>query len=272
MIAEGVRFIGDIAGDGNVEVHGRLQGAVHIGGELRVGPKGIVKADVVAARVRVDGRLDGRVRATQQVVIGTHGCLVGEVQGLLAVEEGGVFRGQVELESPDLASTTIEAPPVVESWPGQRPQRLEPQVDPPRLRLPQRRRSATTPSTDRETLITRKMPQVRGDSSHSLLPTDARQAPIEPRPPSPRPAPAPRSPAEPPPASPVRPQSYRSPTPASPPGQQRTVTAPHPPRRPGGGRRNDEAGNKPRPGDPVDDREDLSDEWFEEEDYLLKER
>lgn len=303
IIAEGVRFIGDVAGDGNVEVHGRLQGAVHIGGELYVGPTGLAKADVVAARVRVDGHLEGRIRATQQIAIGSDGVLEGEVQGLLAVAEGGIFRGRVELEPPDLASTTMEAPPIVESKPGHRLHRLERTPEPPRLRLPERRRSATSPSVDRESVITRKMPQVRGDASHPLLATSPQAEPSPETDPSitsgRRPAPrsraqvaprhiAPQQPAAGPDA-PRRPARLQrpAPKPAGPgeagqpfrpdrsdraSGVRRAVTPPHPPRRHSAAQRDPRSSGRIGPGDPVHDREDLSDEWFEEEDYLLQDR
>ena len=266
LIAEGVRFTGDIAGDGNVEVNGRLEGAVHIGGELRIGLHGVARADVVAARVRVDGRLEGRIRATQQVAIGAEGVLVGDVQGLLAVEEGGLFQGSVDVEAPDPAGVTMEAPPVFESQPGRvplRPQRLERLERPdeaPRLRLPQRRRSATAPSADRETVITRKMPQVRADGSHSRLPTSERIKQQRPAPASHLGPPAPQ---------------HEPPAPQHEPPAPRSVTPPHPPR---SARRSQDAAaakaasRQLHPGDPVREREDLSDEWFEEEDYLLKDR
>jgi len=288
VIAEGVRVIGDVAGDGNVEVHGRLQGDVHIGGELRIGPGGMARSDVVAARVRVDGHLEGRVRATQQVAIGAQGTLVGEVQGLLAVEEGGVFRGTVELEAPDLAGTTMEAPPIVESHPGQPLHRLEAAQQAQALRLPQRRRSATEPSVDREAVITRKMPQVRGDSSHPLLPAGRRAeasgarpdttTPAQPRsarpPEPPRPPDPPRRPR----SAPPRPKQAARPPHVprggmvrTPPSPHRAVAPPHPPRRKGAGRQQTDS-QRLAPGDPVEDRPDLTDEWFEEEDYLLKDR
>ena len=88
-------MLGDIAGDGNLDILGRLEGAVHIGGTLTVGPDALVLADIVAATVRIDGRVEGRVRVAGEVTIGARGCLVGEVEGLLEVEEGGVFQGRL---------------------------------------------------------------------------------------------------------------------------------------------------------------------------------
>jgi len=116
QIGSGQRVLGDIAGDGNLDILGRLEGAVHIGGTLTVGPDALVLADIVAATVRIDGRVEGRVRVAGEVTIGARGCLVGEVEGLLEVEEGGVFQGR--LVNTVVASRTGDAlssvPPKVE--------------------------------------------------------------------------------------------------------------------------------------------------------------
>lgn len=108
VISTGIRLTGDLAGDGDVLILGRVDGQLHVGGELVVAPGGLARADVVAARVRIDGHLEGRVRATQQVVIGSHGTLIGDVQGLLAVEEGGTFKGRVDVEIDTTTATTAD--------------------------------------------------------------------------------------------------------------------------------------------------------------------
>ena len=61
-------------------------------------PGGHVRGDVIAARVRVDGLLEGRVRATRQVFVGPRGRLLAEVHGVLLVDEGGSFRGRLHGE------------------------------------------------------------------------------------------------------------------------------------------------------------------------------
>ncbi len=280
VIGPGVRVNGDIAGDGDVEVYGSFEGAVHIGGELRIYAGGVAVAEVVAARVRVDGRLEGRVRATQQVAIGTEGCLVGNVQGLLAVEEGGVFKGRVDVEF-DLP----EPPPINPSEPGATPRRLLRPASQPILRLPTKERSPTEPSAQRgsvgdisdehraarrparrlqrpslgkEDLTTRPMPAVaRGPSG--TVETPAHRPSVAPAPEDLDPPDAVSLPrvAR---AGPSRPITASSPKPkraAAKPQAKRTETS-KPKKR-----------SRPKPGDPVKDRADLTDEWFVLEDEVL---
>lgn len=164
VIAEGIQVVGDVVGDGDVEIHGNHRGAIRIGGELRIGSGGVAISDVVAARVRVDGRLEGRVRATQQVVIGLHGVLVGDVQGLLAIEDGGVFQGRVDPEGARPARGGPEPPAVARPEPRRQPRRLERAVTPGPV-ASSAGRVRTEPGTDREAIVTRKMPQVRDDAA-----------------------------------------------------------------------------------------------------------
>lgn len=95
IIGPGLRVDGHLVGDGDVEIHGHLEGSVHIGGELRVLEGGIVRADVLASRVIVEGQLHGTVRATHEVRVAPTGALHGRVEGPLHVEDGGVYRGRM---------------------------------------------------------------------------------------------------------------------------------------------------------------------------------
>lgn len=94
-IGSGLRVDGHLVGDGSVEVRGHFEGSVHIGGDLLVAHGAVVRADVLAARVQVDGQLVGTVRATHAIRVGPTGELQGTVEGPLSVDDGGVYRGRM---------------------------------------------------------------------------------------------------------------------------------------------------------------------------------
>ncbi len=107
VVGQGMRVRGDLTGDGDLVVHGNVEGTITLGGGLRISATGRVDAEVIASRVHVAGVLEGRVQATQQVAIAKTGTLTGLVRGLLTVEEGGVFQGRLEVDTPaERASTT----------------------------------------------------------------------------------------------------------------------------------------------------------------------
>jgi cytoskeletal protein CcmA (bactofilin family) len=86
---------GTFTSGGDVFVYGRLQGAIEAAGTVRVFETGVVLADIMGAVVRVEGVVEGRVRATERVSIGPRGRLHGDVEGVLSVDDGGLFQGNV---------------------------------------------------------------------------------------------------------------------------------------------------------------------------------
>ena len=141
IIDVGLRIRGELSGPGDVQVRGHFEGSIHVSGSLWIDDGGVVVADVVAGRVRVDGRLEGRVRASRQVSIGPRGTLVGDVWGLIAVDEGGVFQGHIVADDDAPA-----AKPSVSGTNAPRALRVEADDGGP-LRLPTKRR-VTQPSAD----------------------------------------------------------------------------------------------------------------------------
>jgi cytoskeletal protein CcmA (bactofilin family) len=140
-IDTGLRVKGEISGPGDVRIRGHFEGLIQVTGSVWVEEGGVAMAQVIAGRVRVDGVLDGRVRASRQVSIGPRGKLIGDVWGMLAVDEGGVFQGRIVPESDDRISAPRAAPP---------PSPLKLRVDPDNtnpLRLATKRR-VTQPSAD----------------------------------------------------------------------------------------------------------------------------
>ncbi|MCP4868935.1 MAG: hypothetical protein GY898_09465 [Proteobacteria bacterium] len=168
MISAGIRLTGDLAGNGDVLILGRFDGHLHVGGQVVVGPGGVAKADVVAARVRIDGRLQGRVRATQQVVIGSQGTLIGDVQGLLAVEDGGTFKGRVDVEIDTTAGDTVD--PIRSVRRSTTPEAVTPVLG----TAPTPRRLVAAPSQSQPVITLREEHTLRSERGASSLAEDDR--------------------------------------------------------------------------------------------------
>ena len=292
----GLRMRGELSGPGDVQIRGHFEGTIHVSGSLWIDEGGVVTADVIAARVRVDGRLEGRVRASRQVSVGPKGTLVGDVWGLLAVDEGGVFQGRIVPDSDDHVTEAPRSP----AADAPRGLRLEAGDSGP-LRLPTKRR-VTQPSAERS-------------ASDSTAPRRDDALPAPPaapsaQPPSPTTTPTaktprrlvalPRAPLvptpvfdEPPPAAPSTArlpritdeavEQHTTPSTLKTTDRQRAVTpssdgqprvpAPPPPPRPRGPTAQSQAHRPPPtpappPGAPSEDT--LAESWFEEADFLVQ--
>ena len=91
---------GEVRGDEDVLVEGRIEGEVHITKELRVGPGGSVKAKVEAQSVIVSGELVGDCQASHRVEIQASGRLLGNIRApRVVIAEGASFKGNSDMTS-----------------------------------------------------------------------------------------------------------------------------------------------------------------------------
>ena len=99
LIGEATCVRGSVRGEADLVVHGRIEGQVHIDRGLFIQPTGVVKADVVAESVVVQGVLVGSVVASQSVQIAAEGRVVGNISApRFSMAEGALYRGHVETD------------------------------------------------------------------------------------------------------------------------------------------------------------------------------
>jgi cytoskeletal protein CcmA (bactofilin family) len=98
FIGAQMRFQGELLGDEDVLVEGRLEGRVKISRAFRVGPQGVVMAEVAAATVAIAGRVVGNVSADERVEILPTGILEGNIQApRIVIGEGARFTGRIDM-------------------------------------------------------------------------------------------------------------------------------------------------------------------------------
>jgi cytoskeletal protein CcmA (bactofilin family) len=97
-VGQHLSITGEIAGDDDVELHGRFSGTVDVQGMVLVGETAEVRAEIKGSNVVVLGSLRGNVTASGRVVVASTGELIGNVRALgLVVSDGAGFRGHVNL-------------------------------------------------------------------------------------------------------------------------------------------------------------------------------
>jgi cytoskeletal protein CcmA (bactofilin family) len=105
FIGPKIRFQGELLGDDDVVVEGRLEGRVKISKALRVGPHGVVVAEVAAAAVTIAGRVVGNVTAVERVELLPTGTLEGNIQApRIVIGAGARFTGSIDMGSGAVAS------------------------------------------------------------------------------------------------------------------------------------------------------------------------
>jgi cytoskeletal protein CcmA (bactofilin family) len=92
---------GEVTGDEDLVVQGRIEGTVNLAKHnVTVGPSGKVTADVRGKTVVVEGEVVGDVEAGEQIVLRRSAVVEGNIRApRVALEDGAVFRGGIEMDS-----------------------------------------------------------------------------------------------------------------------------------------------------------------------------
>jgi cytoskeletal protein CcmA (bactofilin family) len=98
IIGPGLKVKGRLTGQGDVELAGRLEGECRIDGAVHVRARAAFSGELTAARVRVSGRLDGRIDAGQQLTVEAGGRVEADVATpQLVMAEGAWLVGAVRM-------------------------------------------------------------------------------------------------------------------------------------------------------------------------------
>jgi len=116
VIGPTASFLGDLKSDGGVQIEGMLEGSLETAGNLVVGEKSRIIADITAHNVSIAGAIKGNITANRVEVLST-----GQVWGDITVnsfllDEGGFIQGQISMraegrEPPRPLSHTVGADP-----------------------------------------------------------------------------------------------------------------------------------------------------------------
>jgi len=95
VIGPGTEFEGTIKATGIVRIDGKLAGSIETSGDIIIGDKGEVKADLSGNNVTIAGKLQGNVTSKEKTTILHKGTVVGDITTKnVVIEDGAIFRGR----------------------------------------------------------------------------------------------------------------------------------------------------------------------------------
>jgi cytoskeletal protein CcmA (bactofilin family) len=98
VIGPQIRIQGELAGDEDLVVEGRVEGKISVSKSLRIGQNAQVNAEVKAHTVTVSGRIVGNVTAVEKVEILPSGFVEGNIRApKIVIAEGAQFKGSVDM-------------------------------------------------------------------------------------------------------------------------------------------------------------------------------
>jgi len=114
IIGPGMRIVGDCDTDGAVRIEGMVQGNIRAGKAVVVGKEGTVEGDIFTQDAVISGTVKGTLRAESRLELQSTSRIEGEVlAGRMQLEEGAILNGTIQMgKGAGLdPSSTMELPP-----------------------------------------------------------------------------------------------------------------------------------------------------------------
>jgi len=100
IIGEGMQVVGDLITEGTVRIEGRVEGKIRAGKAVVLGKGGEVRGEIETADAVIGGRLEGTITAQGRLEIEATSSIEGEVRARAAhlkLDEGASFNGQISM-------------------------------------------------------------------------------------------------------------------------------------------------------------------------------
>jgi cytoskeletal protein CcmA (bactofilin family) len=123
-IQAGLKIHGEITGSSDLYIDGELQGKIRLGGaRVVIGPNGKVQADIEAGGVTIDGSVQGNIKASESVRLGSGSRVQGSIlTPRIGIDDGARLRGKVEMvKAGSSVSTSIAAAPATRATEAETP-------------------------------------------------------------------------------------------------------------------------------------------------------
>ena len=100
VIGSGITIKGELVGEEDVKIEGRVEGKVRVSKNLLVGQTGVIEADVEAENINIGGTVTGNIVAQGKVEIFASGKMIGDIKSpRVVVAEGAHFKGNVDMDT-----------------------------------------------------------------------------------------------------------------------------------------------------------------------------
>ena len=112
IIGPGMKVVGNCETDGTVRVEGTVEGSIKAGKAVVIGRQGLVAGDVITQDAVVSGRVEGTLVAASRLELQATCHIEGEVHTRrMQLEEGAVLNGRVHMSGEPAKKThTIKGP------------------------------------------------------------------------------------------------------------------------------------------------------------------
>lgn len=100
VIGRGLFIKGELHGEENLVIEGRVEGVITLKKHLVIEQGGIILADITTENITIKGEMRGNMTATQKVEIHADARVVGDITApRVVIADGASFKGHIEMTS-----------------------------------------------------------------------------------------------------------------------------------------------------------------------------
>lgn len=113
IVGKTLQFDGNIKGDEDLLIEGTVEGIIMLSKSVvTVAKKGLVRGDIVAKKILVEGEVRGEMRGTEVVEIAPSGVVHGDIRApRVMLQDGCQFKGLVDMDHKDTPVGDRKRPP-----------------------------------------------------------------------------------------------------------------------------------------------------------------
>lgn len=98
IIGPGMKVVGDCTSDGTIRIEGQVEGSVKAAKSVVIGKDGVVLGDVVTQDAIVAGRVNGSISADSRIELQASCHIQGDIRSRrIKLDEGGQVDGQLHM-------------------------------------------------------------------------------------------------------------------------------------------------------------------------------
>lgn len=100
VIGPKIRFKGELVGEEDLLIQGQIDGTIDLkGNNLTIGRQGVIKANVLAKTITVEGNVEGDIFGQERIAIRSSSNVKGNlVAERVTLEDGAKFRGSIDMD------------------------------------------------------------------------------------------------------------------------------------------------------------------------------
>lgn len=100
QISSNITIKGDIIGESNVRVAGKVIGTIDISGDLIVEKTGLIEGEIKSGNTTIAGRINGNIECLEKLTLESTSKFVGNIKTKqLIIENGSFFQGACEMQT-----------------------------------------------------------------------------------------------------------------------------------------------------------------------------